>query len=244
MSQSPNELPERLLDAGATDFERRILETAAQKRPSPETSARMAQALGITATALGTTAVATKLAAEAAAAKTTAAAGTTLVWPWVSIGVLGLLAVGAVVGTRTWRATPAEPRPVPPPVATKAVVEPPASAQPGAGPGELPPGPGDTSVRSPAAATGELRDQIALIDAARSALASGAGRRALEILRRYQDKYPSGSFRPEAAALKVEVLVKLGRDAEARVLAERFVAEHRGSLLARRVAELTGLGKP
>ena len=35
--------------------------------------------------------------------------------------------------------------------------------------------------------------------------------------------------------------MKLGREAEARALAERFVAEHRGSLLARRVAEIAGL---
>jgi hypothetical protein len=42
----------------------------------------------------------------------------------------------------------------------------------------------------------------------------------------------------------VEVLVKLGRTAEARSLAERFVAQHRGSLLARRVAQVAGLSQP
>jgi TolA-binding protein len=124
------------------------------------------------------------------------------------------------------------------------VVEPSPSAEPAAALAAPPPGPGATDVRSYAASASDLRDQIALIDAARSALASSSDRRALEILRRYQDKYPSGSFRPEAAALRVEVLVKLGRDAEARALAERFVAEYRGSLLARRVAELTGVGRP
>ncbi len=86
-----------------------------------------------------------------------------------------------------------------------------------------------------------LGEQIALLDAARAAAAANAGRRALELLRRYEEKYPTGSFRPEAVALKVEVLVKLGRTDEARALAERFVAQHRGTLLARRVAELAGL---
>ena len=38
--------------------------------------------------------------------------------------------------------------------------------------------------------------------------------------------------------------MKLGREAEARALAERFVAEHRGSLLATRVADVAGLTKP
>jgi hypothetical protein len=235
MSNSPIDLPERLLDAGATDFERRILEGVAQRKPSPETSLRMARALGVTATAIGTTAVATKLASDAAVAQAPTAVGTSLVWPWVSVGVLGLVIAGAVIGTHEWKTAPPEPRPTPPPLTAKAVVEPSPSAEPAAALAAPPPGPGATDVRSYAASASDLRDQIALIDAARSALASSSDRRALEILRRYQDKYPSGSFRPEAAALRVEVLVKL---------AERFVAEYRGSLLARRVAELTGVGRP
>jgi outer membrane protein assembly factor BamD (BamD/ComL family) len=92
-----------------------------------------------------------------------------------------------------------------------------------------------------ATATSDLRDQVAFIDTAREAISAGGSRRALEILRRYLDKYPAGSFRPEATALKIEALMKLGREAEARALAERFLAEHRGSLLARRVADVAGL---
>jgi hypothetical protein len=83
-----------------------------------------------------------------------------------------------------------------------------------------------------------------LLDAARQALSSGADRRGLELLRRYGDRYPSGSLRPEATAIKIEALMKLDRDAEARALAARFIAEHRGSLLAGRVAELVGLTQP
>ena len=245
MSHSSMDPPERLLDGGATDFERRILEAAAGKGPSPETSARMAQALGVTATGIGAAAVATKLASDAAVAKMTTAAGTTVLWPWVSAGVLGLVIAGAVVGTRAWQAAPPEARPAPTRVAAPAVAEPSAGAPPASALDQtLPAGPSVTSTGNHAAATRDLREQIALIDAARAALSSGSGRRALDILRRYQDGYPAGSFRPEAAALKVEALVKLGREAEARALAERFVAEHRGSLLAERVAKLAGLGKP
>jgi hypothetical protein len=58
---------------------------------------------------------------------------------------------------------------------------------------------------------GDLGDQVAFIDGARAAMLAGASRRALEILRRYEDKYPTGSFRPEASAIKVEALMKLGR---------------------------------
>ena len=74
-------------------------------------------------------------------------------------------------------------------------------------------------------------------------MSAGDARRALELLRGYRDKYPSGSFRPEATAIRIEALAKLGRQAEARALAERFVAEHRGSLLAARVA-MVGLAAP
>jgi hypothetical protein len=87
----------------------------------------------------------------------------------------------------------------------------------------------------------DLRDQIALVDAARAALSVGAGDRTLDLLRQYQNKYPSGSFRPEVAALKIEALAKLGRSAEARALGERFVADHRGTPLADRVARIVGL---
>jgi outer membrane protein assembly factor BamD (BamD/ComL family) len=82
---------------------------------------------------------------------------------------------------------------------------------------------------------------VALIDAARSALSSGMADRALDALAQYQSRYPAGSFRPEATALRVEALARSGRSAEARALAERFVSEHPGSPLADRVARAAGL---
>jgi hypothetical protein len=240
MSRPPYELPERLLEADATSFERRVLEAALRKQPSRAASARMARSVGVTMTAAATVLAMKTVAAGTAATKAAAAAGTSATWSWISTGVLGLAVAGAVVGTRAWRAPPPEPRPLFSPAATSptpssvaqpsnvAVVEP-ASAPVGAS-------------RRARTAPGDLRDQIEFIDAARAAVSVGAHRRALEMLRRYQDKYPVGSFRPEATALKVEVLMKVGREAEARALAERFVVEHRGSLLSARVAELAGLG--
>jgi hypothetical protein len=233
---------ERLLASDATDFERRMLEAALQKKPSSAASARMAKALGVAVATVGSATAATTVAAGATAAKGAAAAGATA-WPWVTVGVIGLAVAGAFVGTRAGHETRA-------PHAVPSVVAPPAPRAP-----VVVPEP--TSIAQPAAravtpnqrgrattGAGELQDQVALIDTAREATSSGAGRRALEILRRYQDKYPAGSFRPEATAIKIEALMKLGRDAEARALAERFVAEHRGSLLARRVADVAGLPQP
>jgi hypothetical protein len=242
-NRPPNDIPEPLVTADATDFERRLLHAAREERPSAASSARMAKRLGIAAAAATVTlpvAAAKALVAEAAAAKAAAGAataGAATIWPWVSVGVVGLAIAGAVIGTRA--SSPARPAP-PALTAPRALTAPtppsppPAVAAPTR---ELPVAPDHRKH----AATGDLADQIALLDAARAAVSAGANRRAMETLRRYEDRYPRGSFRPEVTALKVEALVKLGRDDEARALAERFVAQNRGSLLARRVAALAGV---
>jgi hypothetical protein len=238
MSRPTNDTPEPLLAEGATDFERRLLDAARREKPSATDSARMAKALGLAAGAVtlaAPIAAADALAAKAAAAKVAATtAGATTVWPWVSVTLVGLAVAGAVMATRPSSPVP---HPAPPSASVAAPVRSPVTVPP-------PEAPVDTVVpdqrRHTAPAT-DLSGQIALLDAARAAMAAGAGRRALETLRRYDERYPGGSFRPEVAALRVEALVKLGRDAEARVLAERFVAEHPGSLLAKRVAALASL---
>jgi hypothetical protein len=235
--------PDRLLDGEATDFERRVLLAAREKGPPPASSARLAKALGLTAAGVGTAVAAKAVALESVAAKATSAAGATAA-PWVSIGVVGLAVAGAIVGARAWQAAHHPPAPVPPavsaPVPPAPVIAPPAA--PPVHAGEPPRGPGAASRRSrPSAPSGDLRGEIAFIDAARAAVAGNANARALEILRAYQNKYPSGSFRPEASAIEIEALMKLGRETEARALGERFIAEHGGSLLARRVADIAGL---
>jgi hypothetical protein len=82
----------------------------------------------------------------------------------------------------------------------------------------------------------DLRDQIALIDAARTAVKAGATERALVLLRRYETSYPGGAFRPEALALRIEALAEGGRAAEARPLAREFLARYPQSPLSDRVA--------
>jgi hypothetical protein len=247
MSRDTAGLPERLRASGATDLERRLLEATANEQPSPELSERIAQGIGISAAAIGAAASGTALGTGVAAPK--AAAGSTALLPWISVGVLGLVVAGAVVGTRAWRTSVRQERPASP--AVSAVVPPPTATAPvefaPAAVAESSPSvtaTAPTHRRPVAAATSDLRDQILMVDAARAALVAGAGERALELLRHYQDRYPAGSFRPEAAALKVEALTKLGRNAEARVLAERFVAEYGKIPLADRVARVAGLARP
>jgi short-subunit dehydrogenase involved in D-alanine esterification of teichoic acids len=45
-------------------------------------------------------------------------------------------------------------------------------------------------------------------------------------------------------AIQVEALITVGRQGEARALAERFLAGNRSGVLARRVAALVGIDKP
>ena len=54
MSRPKVDFPERLLERDATDFERRILAAALEKKPSPAASARMAKALGVTVATVAT----------------------------------------------------------------------------------------------------------------------------------------------------------------------------------------------
>jgi hypothetical protein len=241
MNRPPSDLPPRLLEGEATDFERRVLDSALEKRPSAAASARMAKALGVTVTTVGTAAAAKALAAQATS-KATAAAAASTSWPWISAGVLGLLVAGTVVGVRALHVAPPALAPVSSTPNAPAVSEPatPTPVQPVAEAAT-------TALAKPlhhghTTPTGsDLRNQITILDAARAAVAGGDGSRALEILGGYDAKYPAGSFRPEGTAIRIEALVKLGRQSEARALAAKLVAEQRGTLLAKRVAEMVGL---
>jgi hypothetical protein len=241
MSRPSRSLPDRLLAGEATDFERRVLDAALEKRPSAASSARIARALGVTVTTVGTAAAAKALAAEAASKATAAAASTT--WPWISAGLLGLAVTGAVVGVRLQHAKSPEVSPSPVAVSASAVPAEPRTGNVAVADVKPPePTPAKAIHRSHAPSmASDLRDEIAVVDSARSALSAGDAPRALEVLRHYEAKYASGSFRPEATAIRIEALVKLGRRNEARSLATKFVAEQRGTLLAKRVAELVGL---
>jgi hypothetical protein len=243
MNRPPSDLPERLLAADATEFERQMMQAALMQRPSSAASARMARALGVAVTGVVTSFPAKAQGAEVPVPKvTTAVTGASTVLPWVSVGLLGLVIGGVVVGARARHASAPQPTPAalsapaqPPPVTTAAMEAPGQVAEPV--PARLAAG----HHGHLGAAGLDLRREIAFVDAARTAMSAGDGRRALEILRRYHDRYPSESFRPEATAVQIEALVKLDRRTEARELAARFVTENRGTLLAARVAELVGV---
>jgi hypothetical protein len=246
MKAHTSDLPDPFLKTGATGFERRILEAGAHEDPSPEVSKEMALALGISA-GVAAVAAGSKL-AGAAAAKTVASTSSVVLWPWVSIGLLGLVVSGVLIGGRHWKGStrelhpPSAPaqisKPEPPPTTAATPEAPSVKAMPPESVGPEP----VRRARTPAM-TDDLREQIGLIDAARKALNADNADRTLQIVRRYQDRFTAGAFRPEATALKIEALVALGRRSEARPLAETFVAEHRGSALADRVARIAEVAR-
>jgi hypothetical protein len=242
---SVTRLPERLSSAGATEFERRLIGAASREQPSRELSERMAGTIGVAPPFP----VVERVAPEPATlAPEAAVGGLRGLVPWIS-GAVVVVGAGAILAGSTLNDAPP-----PSPASTFVSASPPSLAVPTpssarldapAPPLEVPsiPAPQGPVQRSRASAAVDLRDQIALIDAARAAVAEGSGARALALMRQYQSKYGSGSFGPEAAALRIEALVKLGRTAEARSLAARFVSEQRGSPLAERVARVAGLAK-
>jgi hypothetical protein len=219
--------PTRLTVVGATDLERGLLQAARRERPSPELTARMAAGLGIS------------VGAAVTAAAPLAAAKTTTLTAWIPAGVIAVAVAAGVVGVRMAsgpeRAVRAS---KPAAVAIAPRQEEALIAVPSAPPAQ------DKRIeknhkRAAAAAVapaGDLRDQIALIDAARTAVKAGLTERALVLLHRYDVSYPGGAFRPEALALRVETLGQSGRGVEAKALAREFLTRYPQSPLADRVA--------
>jgi hypothetical protein len=247
-----SELPSQLRVVGATDLERRLLDAASRELPSVELTRKMQQALGLSIAASALTAAAVKSSGTAAA--TAAASAPAFAWPAISVGVLALAVTGAVVGLRSTASHHPTTRPIatapavvlgPAPVAPEPIAAP-TTAPATAATLRAVERPASRSARAhhhalAAATPSELRAEIALVDAARSAVATGADDRALSLLNRYDSSYRAGTFRPEATALRIEALDHLGRTAQARALAQRFIAAHPDSPLADRVARVTGV---
>lgn len=246
MNRSDPRLPSQLRVVGATDLERRLLDAGARELPSVELTRRMRQGLGISLIA-GAATAASATTAQAATAAGAGSAAPAVAWSAISIGVLALAVTGAVVGVRSTAAHHASTRaPAVLPVSLPAAPAP-LEAPPAADPVTAPAAArivhrGASRHHAVVAASqSDLRAEIALVDAARSAVAASANERALALLERYEGSYPRGTFRPEVAALRIEALAHLGRAVQARALAQKFIAVHADSPLADRVARITGL---
>jgi len=94
------------------------------------------------------------------------------------------------------------------------------------------------------AASSTLSAELATLDQARAALAAGDAPRSLGILDRYHARFPSGGMAPEAAVLRIEVLLKAGDRPAAQRAADAFLASSPTSPYAPRIQSLLSASNP
>lgn len=233
------EEPRRLLDESDNGLERALLEAGARYRTPAGTRARTLLALGLagsaTVTSLAGNASASLLAKSGwAKALAISAIGAATVIP-VAHSLLDEPAepapsVVATASPRVVKAVPARaPAPQPEPAPEAPAVEAP---KPAPSPAPRAPAP----VRAaPAANPSPLAGELAALDAARGALASGDARRALTLLDGFDRSYPRARLRVEAEVLRIDALSKAGQREAARKRAQAFLRKHPNSVLASRV---------
>jgi hypothetical protein len=102
-----------------------------------------------------------------------------------------------------------------------------------AGSGSLAPSADASRVRTPSPASSALADEIAALDGAREALASGDAPRALRALDAHDRAFPRGALSPEATVLRIEALARRG-------VVRRSAAQLRALTWPRKAETLTG----
>jgi TolA-binding protein len=215
--------PERLLEGGGSELERELLGALATERPSPALSRRMRQ--GLMTVGVLTTAKLSAAGIVALASVVSLGAGAA----WIAARAGGEHAVAhASAASAVARA-----------VARVASVAPAVPSSPPPDAPAPPPHPSSPSVALPSA-TSDLREQIALLDRARSAVRSHDSREAFAALAAYGKRFPRGEFWQEATALKIEALAQSGQVGAARALGKRFVAAHPESPHVERIERLVG----
>jgi hypothetical protein len=231
----------RLLDEDVSANAARLLRSADTDGPAAPESAQ-ARTLAVLG-ALPSVARATPAAREGGPLRSLVRAGS-----WGALAAAGVFMT--VIATRSSSTVPAEipasPPEVPAAAAPSALPAPPSSEGvrvedlPSAAASAKEEGTGNaparrTSSASTASARSGLEDELAAIDAARAALASGRPDAAFTRVQGYQRTFRDGRFAEEADALEIQALAAMGRRTEARAKGERFLASHPGSPYERRV---------
>ena len=229
----PGELPAEWEDLARAD--------ASELAPPPGAKDRVQRRVAITlglgagflaATAGSSTATAAGLAGAGAAgsagagggsggAAATGIAGTLLAKKAVLLGVAAAAAVGVGGGTAAYlevrreraQSRPPVVTPAPPPAAVALPVAPPAPEPP---PAEAP--------------VDTLGEERGLLDRARQDITQGLLAEAGALLKRHAAEFPSGQLAEEREALFIRLLVREGRDREARIRAQRFRKLHPRSI--------------
>lgn len=228
--------PPRLLDHGADDFERALLRSVQRDAGSQAAELRCVAALS-----------------GAAVFATPAAASATLLGVGLksaAIGIgLGLLAGGGMVltgaieqhssvavvasaaprqqqkerpGVVPERAAAPPIEPIQPPSPSRPMTREPSARTPPIAASPLP-----SAFAVPvesAAPDRELEREVRLLDSVRHALAHGDARAAEQQLDRHAREFTHGTLQPEALVLRVQTLLAEHRQAEAELIARRFLA--------------------
>lgn len=242
------------------DFDRALLR--AGKKASAPTSRMRARALGAAAAAGAATAVTTKAAAATKVGALAKAAKTVLAMKLTMVAAVTTASVGTavyVVETRSANrdavpmvvaapvAAPAAPlarstTPIASPPPAETVPETAVEPEPAAEEAAVAPKPIVVTKALPIAsakAVDPLREELALVEGARRALAAGDSPRALRHVDDHARRFPSGALAVERDVLRIDALVAAGRRDEATTRARDFLAQHPGSAQARRIAKMT-----
>src|ERR1019366_8623118 len=149
-----------------------------------------------------------------------------------------VVAVGSEAAAPTWSGAPATRLAVPPDEQIRPAPRVPSSAplarSTGAHVGVVQAAPG-ASAQQPTVAAPALSVEIALVQQAARALASGDAAVALSLLDTYDRQCPHGALADEAGALRVQALARSGRAPEARALAQTLLDAHPHGVLAARL---------
>jgi len=259
----------RLMDGALDGFERELL-AAAKQDVIPEgrrqllmgamgvSGVGIASAVGVAASQGGSAA-----AQGGSAAQSAAAAGSKLLAGKVmigkvgaiagAIGAAGALSVLAAVGLSTDPQPPSPPEQAAPVTAPTKVEASPAprtldeaedEKEEEEDTGKLT----EVSPKKPAPSgatttADSLTRELALIDAARRAVARGDGSGALRQLDTYSRRYPKGALRTEASVLRIEALIAKGDRAGAKRLGNAFLLRSPNGPYARRIRSLLGKGE-
>jgi TolA-binding protein len=239
-AKPPDDLPPDWEELGREDAEALGPPDGAKERVGQRVAVTLGLGAGlVAATAVSTTAAAASVAGAGAASSAapagsaaTGLAGTLLAKKIVLVGVAAAVGIGGgtaallEVRSERQRNSPA------------AAVQP--ARPPGARPQTLPP-PEPPPVES--APPDTLGEERTLLDRARMDIGSGELAGAGALLTRHAAQFPAGRLAEEREALIIRLLVRQGRDPEARAHAARFRREHPRSIQLPGIADALREGR-
>jgi hypothetical protein len=210
-----------------TELERKLLEAAKGDRIPPELGLRIASTLSISST--------TAASAVAHGGLLFSKSG---LWGVLSVALLAGAGALYTAGSTPQVAATASAAPSVATVAVAPDVQAPARQPAAAAPIE-----GATVIAAPAAATkrdaaGALHAEINVLDRARQALETNAPEQAYRLLDQHRRRFAQGTLIPEAEALRIEALVRLGDSDRARRMTQRFLTAYPAHPLCERVSAL------